>query len=487
MAESMKKTISLPGLNSDPTHVSSPPPAHLVKMIQHTASNAGRALALHLAFLAYWAAIWIGTSTPHLVLDRQVFLPILGLNLPRNLFFVTAPFVAFISSTCSQFYIHRLKALVADVQLRSPQQDPGLMPWMTASVIVRQRGFFEKIQRIFMAVLLWGSLPFALTLNALAYLRTHELIWSYVLAGIAVAGTAASFIFWNRLSLTSREKFYLRKIPAYFGFAVFLAFQASIMIWMIPWGQDGLLPSRIGDSILGRYLQPMVLAHLNRVRLIPDLDQARTRNFNKIHLEGARLHHADLRQAYFQSAFFRNAKMEFADLQGVNFDSANMIQVRFNFANLDKADFTQANLIGAYILGANLRESNFRGSQSDYVRFYYSDASGADFRSANLYKSNFFRDNLQGANLQGANLHGNRLNQVNFDQANLQGADLSGADLWESTFSGANLEETNLRQAANLTLDQIAKARTLYQAQLDAELYQQVKEKYPQLLTKPKE
>jgi hypothetical protein len=38
-----------------------------------------------------------------------------------------------------------------------------------------------------------------------------------------------------------------------------------------------------------------------------------------------------------------------------------------------------------------------------------------------------------------------------------------------------------------LTIEQLSKAKTLYKAELDPELMEQVKEKYPRLLERPKE
>jgi hypothetical protein len=57
----------------------------------------------------------------------------------------------------------------------------------------------------------------------------------------------------------------------------------------------------------------------------------------------------------------------------------------------------------------------------------------------------------------------------------LQGAKLRRADL-----RGANLQG-----AMNITSDQLCKAKTLYEAQLDPELREIVKKEYPELLVKP--
>ena len=51
---------------------------------------------------------------------------------------------------------------------------------------------------------------------------------------------------------------------------------------------------------------------------------------------------------------------------------------------------------------------------------------------------------------------------------------------------GANLDEANLEGAKNLTIYQLSKAKTLYNAKLDEELEKPLREKYPALFEKPK-
>ena len=50
----------------------------------------------------------------------------------------------------------------------------------------------------------------------------------------------------------------------------------------------------------------------------------------------------------------------------------------------------------------------------------------------------------------------------------------------------ANLERANLTQVQNLSINQLPEVKTLYDAELNPELMEQVKNKYPHLLKKPK-
>ena len=49
----------------------------------------------------------------------------------------------------------------------------------------------------------------------------------------------------------------------------------------------------------------------------------------------------------------------------------------------------------------------------------------------------------------------------------------------------ADLRDANLTGTKNLTIEQLSGAKTLYQAKLDPELMEKVKESYPHLLGKP--
>ncbi len=66
-------------------------------------------------------------------------------------------------------------------------------------------------------------------------------------------------------------------------------------------------------------------------------------------------------------------------------------------------------------------------------------------------------------------------------------ANLQGADLLSTFFEEADLRDANLKEVKNLTIEQLAGAKTLYQAKLDPELIKRIKKNYPYLLEEPKE
>src|ERR1035437_1115538 len=96
-----------------------------------------------------------------------------------------------------------------------------------------------------------------------------------------------------------------------------------------------------------------------------------------------------------------------------------------------------------------------------------------DLGEINLFRANLKRINLEKATLKGANLQGANLEGANLRKANLQGANLEGTNLVEAIFEGANLEG-----ALNLSIDQLSRVRTLYNAKLDEEFLIQLKEEF---------
>ena len=68
----------------------------------------------------------------------------------------------------------------------------------------------------------------------------------------------------------------------------------------------------------------------------------------------------------------------------------------------------------------------------------------------------------------------------------LEGADLFKVHLEGTIFLGAQLSDANLKGSINLSLDQLSKVKTLYNAKLDEELEVTLREKYPALFEEPK-
>ena len=136
-------------------------------------------------------------------------------------------------------------------------------------------------------------------------------------------------------------------------------------------------------------------------------------------------------------------------------------------ARLQGMDLRKAKAGGVFLAKAVLWDADLQGAY-----LHNADLRGADLRGANLEGAFLWLADLRGANLQFANL----------GAANLEGADLGGANLQSADFQGASL-----REARDLDIDQLSQVKTLCNTRLDPGLMEQVKEKYPHLLEKPKD
>ncbi len=108
------------------------------------------------------------------------------------------------------------------------------------------------------------------------------------------------------------------------------------------------------------------------------------------------------------------------------------------------------------------------------------------FNRAKIWAVSLEGVDLKRAKLRDARLYGVDLKGAKLQEANLQKADLRYAILQKTNLAYTDLTEANLWGAKNLTIEQLSKVKTLYNAILDPELMAQVKEKYPHLLEKPK-
>jgi uncharacterized protein YjbI with pentapeptide repeats len=138
-------------------------------------------------------------------------------------------------------------------------------------------------------------------------------------------------------------------------------------------------------------------------------------------------------------------------------------------SNMNSADVNTSQLIECNLRAARLNQTNFENSTLNQADLSLAYANGANFKDSFLIKAKMEKTYLIKANLEGAFLM----------EANLKGAYLTGANL-----KGANLYKADLRNAVGLTFDQLEEARTLYMAQLDPEIMEEIKTRLPKLIDK---
>jgi hypothetical protein len=125
----------------------------------------------------------------------------------------------------------------------------------------------------------------------------------------------------------------------------------------------------------------------------------------------------------------------------------NSSKIDLNGANLSGANLRRAYLVSANLSEANLSGANFIGADLE------ADLRGADLRGAHLSYGKLFDAILRGADLRGVDLVGSDLRGANLDRADLREANLGDAKLSQAGLFGADL-----REARNLTQQQIQEA-----------------------------
>ncbi len=150
-----------------------------------------------------------------------------------------------------------------------------------------------------------------------------------------------------------------------------------------------------------------------------------------IHLCGANLRRANLREVRLSHANLQKANLRRANLQKASLWDANLQKARLSRANLQEANLLSANLQKARLSRANLQKASLWYANLQETRLGYANLQEADLSGANLEEANLLGANLEEADLSGDNrylLYGN-LQEANLVSANLQEADLSGANL----------------------------------------------------------
>jgi BTB/POZ domain-containing protein KCTD9 len=165
-----------------------------------------------------------------------------------------------------------------------------------------------------------------------------------------------------------------------------------------------------------------------------------------------RLNRHKIHEINLVNCYLARTNLNYVNLKGSNLNSANISNSSLIETNLENTRLNQTNLENSNLNSANLKSAY---------------ASGALFKDAFLIKSQF----------EGAFLIKTNFKNAFLMEANLQNSYLMGAD-----FENASLYKADLRGAKGLSIDQLAKAKTLYLAKFDDELLEQVKLIIPELV-----
>lgn len=155
------------------------------------------------------------------------------------------------------------------------------------------------------------------------------------------------------------------------------------------------------------------------------------------------------------------------NLVGSHMTRTNLNYINLKGSNMNSADFCSASLIETNMENTRLNQTNFENANLNQANLKGAYASGANFKDAFLIKAQFNNAFLIKTSFTNAYLM----------EANLQGSYLMGAD-----FESASLYKADFRGAKGLTVEQLAKAKTLYLAKFDDDLGEKVRELIPDLV-----
>lgn len=168
-----------------------------------------------------------------------------------------------------------------------------------------------------------------------------------------------------------------------------------------------------------------------------------------------------------------------------------------NIKRLNRHKIHEINLVNCYLARTNLNYANLAGSNMNSANVSQSSLIESNLENARLNQTNFENSNLNQANLKGAYASGANfkdaflikahfenafLIKANFNNAFLMESDLQGCYLMGADFENASLYKADLRGAKGLTVEQLAKVKTLYLAKFDDEILEQIKTNLPTLV-----
>jgi hypothetical protein len=197
-----------------------------------------------------------------------------------------------------------------------------------------EEGTLGFLQRLFVGLTLWFTLPITLFIFALKFIKKHEEYLSYIIVGLAFFSIYIVIWFWNSI-INKRDE--CKK--DLFDFTVT---NIATILFIL---SIGILVPAINE---GDFKWANLDLRNELLVTVPDKEK----DFEGVYwadLEGVNLNGADLTSVVLKRANLKDAKLNKATLFKANLEKAALED-----ANLQEADLFVANLAGAY--GLNKKE-----------------------------------------------------------------------------------------------------------------------------------
>jgi uncharacterized protein YjbI with pentapeptide repeats len=475
-----------------------------LEIVKETSQNARKIFfAMLLGCVYSWLTIGTTTDVNLLTNTASSPLPIIQTEIPIAWFYIVAPLILI----CIYFYFHlyliKLWEALSGLPAIFPdgkRLDEIAYPWLLNGLVRRHfkllkknRPFIAHVQEWITIFLAWWVVPITMIAFWLRYIPRHDWLGTSFHILLLIISVAFAIIFLRMCALKlqgikkhslSLDRFLLDR-RFYQGVGVILV---GILFSMLSYGAiEGVRINKninstnfkemvpltfqiIGYDVFANFIEKSVSEKPDRYW---EISNSELHNYVKgANLRGANLNNADMRYSFLAKADLRGSHLQKAKLDGAKLQKADL-----RWAELQKATLTRANLKGADLRWVKLQNANLEIANLQEANLNYANLQQAILLNSNLQQADLVNSNLQQAELRGANLQKARL-----WNANLQEVDLKDTNLQE-----ADLMYANLVGSINLTIEQLSKVKTLYQANLDPNLLKQVKECCPYLLEKPKD
>ena len=384
-------------------------------------------LALLGGCLYSWLTIATTTDSDLITNRASSPLPIIQTAIPIVGFYVVAPIILLCFYFYFHFYLQKLWEELAHLPAVFPDGKPLYQradPWLFNDLVRahfsklrKNRPFLSKFQSLLSILLAWGLVPITLLLFWGRYLPCHDMFGTLALATIVSASTASAFQLYRlaRQTLEGHERTpftwsgLFKRRRNYYDLLRFGVTAATLSLLSIG-AVYGTAPWAT-DSY--RSPRTWIPAILNLVHYSPFANLT----------EGGR----------------PNANLSGRNLAYATADHANLINAKLDAANLDYSQLNWASLSGSNLEHASLKSASLRD-----VLLKASELRHADLEDAHLEHANF-----EGADLTQANLRRTWLSNAKFDNAIIKYADLrDAADLtMENISSSKNYEQAFLPPA----------------------------------------
>ena len=425
-------------------------PDWLIDNITEASKNTRSLYFLYLGFLAYCVLTVFSTDDRRLIVGQFVKLPIVGLDVNLDGFFLFAPLIAILVFIYFQLYFYHLKSLIADLRTGyASVEKRRLYPWMLNMAEEPDSGIIGHVQVGIVKVTVWWLLPIVLAMMNVRYMYRHDPI-SYGLNLLPMISMGSVVYFWN-LSENTKWQGYLRRHLGKCTLMLMTLLYVAIMHWHI-------IPQAIqGNAALFSRLAFNIDLSYEGLVAPPTFEATYWADFRGLNLRGAdltdsglgkaNLENADMGKARLLRANLQEANLEEANLQQANLFGANLQQAKLGEANLQQANLGEANLQQAELAFANLQQAELRDGKLQQATLAFADLQQADLQDGKLQQARLLRANLQQADLEGADLQ-----EANLAFADLQEANLGEANLQEANLGGADLRHIQLWDASQLHL-----------------------------------